>query len=91
MSNLSYTCRYCGESFVPPPEKPGYVDECLDCLHERTRPKIPSDFVSRFAARFPERQKAFAALRKQLLSLGIDESKVFEAMADALKKEGTPI
>jgi hypothetical protein len=85
------TCRYCGESFVPRPKKPGFVDECPGCLHERTRPAIPPDFASKFASRFPERKRALNALRKQLKTLGIEESKVFEAMASEMKKSGTQI
>ena len=91
MENRPYTCRYCGEDFVPQPAKPGYVDECPDCLHERTRPNIPPDFASRFLARFPDRRRSFNALREQLLSLGIDEARVYEFIADALKRAGTEI
>jgi hypothetical protein len=29
---------HCHEPFVSDPKKPGYVDECAPCLHERTRP-----------------------------------------------------
>jgi len=29
-------CRYCGERFQLAPNKPGYVDECTDCLYEKT-------------------------------------------------------
>ncbi len=91
MPDQSLICRYCGESFISQPGKPGYVDECRECLHERTRPKVPRDFAARFLDRFPERKKQFDALRKQLASLGIDETKVFEAMADELNKSGTHI
>lgn len=76
---------------MPQPGKPGYVDECPDCLHERTRPTPPVDFASRYVARFPERRKPFNELRKQLLSLGVEEAKVYEIMADSLRKAGTPI
>jgi hypothetical protein len=88
---MSNSCRYCGEDFIPQPGKPGYVDECPHCLHERTRPKLPTDFAARFAARFPERRKAFNELRKQLLKFGIDEAKAHQIIADGLKQAGTPI
>jgi hypothetical protein len=91
MSDRSHNCRYCGEPFISQLGKPGYVDECPECLHERTRPKVPLDFAARFLARFPERKKSFGELRKQLSGLGIDETKVFEAIADGLKKSGTQI
>ena len=28
--------------FTPKPNKPGYVDECPECLYKTTAPKIPS-------------------------------------------------
>jgi hypothetical protein len=87
----SYTCRYCGVSFIPQAGKPGYIDECPDCIHERTRPQLPPDFTTRYLARFPERKKPFNELRKNLLNLGIEESKVYEIIADSLKQAGTPI
>jgi hypothetical protein len=34
-------CRHCLKSFVPVPGKPGYVNECLVCLHEKTQPLLP--------------------------------------------------
>jgi len=44
-------CRHCGEPFNPAPGKPGYVDECAPCLHERTRPReiIPTEFERKSA------------------------------------------
>ncbi|MGB6943316.1 MAG: hypothetical protein WBE37_13020 [Bryobacteraceae bacterium] len=91
MAESSHRCRYCGENFIPPPQKPGYVDECPECMHERTRPALPADFESLYMARFPERRKAFVELRKSMLSLGVDEGKVYEILAESLKKAGTPL
>jgi hypothetical protein len=34
-------CRYCGERFVPKLNKPGFVDECPECLHEKTAAATP--------------------------------------------------
>lgn len=31
-------CKHCGSEFTPKPGKPGFINECLDCLEER-RPK----------------------------------------------------
>lgn len=36
MPGMAESCRYCRESFDPQPDKPGYIDECPDCLFERT-------------------------------------------------------
>jgi len=38
----SATCRYCAETFTPLPGKPGYIDECPECLHEKTAPPEPN-------------------------------------------------
>jgi hypothetical protein len=91
MASRSYRCRYCGESFVPKPGKPGFVDECPDCLHEKTRPKLPMDFASRFTDRYPDLRRPFKDLRKLLLSLGIDEAALDGAIADAMKQSGKEI
>ena len=37
-------CRYCQKEFVPEPGKPGYIDECPECLNaqrEKLTPKTP--------------------------------------------------
>lgn len=91
MAGRSQTCRYCETSFIPQPKKPGRIDECPVCLHERTRPVLPPNFPARYMARFPDRRKAFKESVKHLLSLGIDEAKVYEIIADGLNKAGTPI
>jgi hypothetical protein len=31
-------CRYCGELFMLKAGKPGFIDECPECLNERTAP-----------------------------------------------------
>jgi hypothetical protein len=32
MGFSAHECRHCGESFIPLPGKPGYIDECPECL-----------------------------------------------------------
>jgi hypothetical protein len=32
MAGKVYVCRHCKESFIPYPQKPGYIDECPECL-----------------------------------------------------------
>jgi hypothetical protein len=33
--NRPVTCRHCGAGFEPRPGKPGFIDECPECLEER--------------------------------------------------------
>jgi len=86
MVGRTYSCRYCGAEFVPQAGKPGYIDECPDCLHEKTRPAPPPDVQARFLARYPDRRRALKDLRKNLLGLGLDESVVEGAIADWLTR-----
>jgi hypothetical protein len=32
----SQICRYCHAKFTPKANKPGYPDECADCIHIKT-------------------------------------------------------
>jgi hypothetical protein len=27
-----YSCPHCGDEFIPPPRKPGLIDECPACI-----------------------------------------------------------
>jgi hypothetical protein len=41
----SYKCRHCEEEFIPLLGKPGFIDECVECLVAKemaARPKPPS-------------------------------------------------
>jgi hypothetical protein len=45
MAGKAYDCRHCGESFIPQPKKPGYIDECPECLVAKAmdaEPRPPS-------------------------------------------------
>ena len=45
MPKKAYECRHCRESFVPQPNKPGYIDECPECLVAKAmaaNPRLPS-------------------------------------------------
>jgi len=53
----SYNCRYCQTPFIPRPDKPGYVDECPECLHEKAAFRPPPDLIARFTAQYPKRAK----------------------------------
>jgi len=79
--NAQLNCRHCGEPFIPMPGKPGYVDECPECLHAKTHAKPPSDVVARIKKHSPEARRAIKAFRQSLLAMGISESKVDDRMA----------
>jgi len=82
-------CKYCGESFALLPGKPGYANECPDCLHEKTHPKPPVDVVAKFLERHPDRRKHFKNLQKALLQLGVPESQVDGVIADFVNRSAT--
>ena len=45
MAQKAYGCRHCRESFIPKPNKPGYIDECPECLVAKAmaaNPRSPS-------------------------------------------------
>jgi hypothetical protein len=55
-------CRYCAEMFTPLAGKPGYIDECPACLHERTAPQRAEPFSADSARRRKLRNEAHRAL-----------------------------
>jgi hypothetical protein len=65
------TCRYCAEEFVPLPGKPGYIDECSDCLHEKTAQQLPKPNLN-LVAFDKQRNK----LRRSLKRIGIADEKI---------------
>jgi hypothetical protein len=88
----SQTCRYCGEDFISQPRKPGYVNECPACLHERTHPPVPKNFEQRYLERFPNERKAFRDAKKYMMTkVGLSEEDFHRVMSEALNKAGTPI
>jgi hypothetical protein len=45
MAGKLCVCRHCGEAFIPQPGKPGYIDECPECLVAKAMeagPSLPS-------------------------------------------------
>jgi len=89
VTSKAYTCRYCETHFVPKPGKPGYVDECPECLHKKTHPEIPPDLLSRYISGDPARAKIVKKLRRDFESIGFEESKVDGLIADVLNRLGT--
>jgi hypothetical protein len=72
----SVICRHCHEPFAPIPTKPGYVDECAPCLHERTR---PAKLVT------TETDKKLAQLRVELTKKKLFSEDVVEAVVAAVR------
>jgi hypothetical protein len=87
----THTCRYCQNEFTWEPGKPGYVDECRACLHEKTTVKPPPDLIQRFEAMYPQRAKHVKALRKSLSNMGLDEDATEKAIKDAIIRSGKQI
>src|SRR6185437_8471330 len=71
------TCRHCGEPFIPSPKKPGYLDECAPCLHERTRPPrtVTTDL-----------EKVTLRLRAELEKKGIFSDQLIEDVVIAVRE-----
>jgi hypothetical protein len=73
-------CRYCGESFTPRAGKPGFVDECPECLHEKTMPKIPRQpkvtLPPESQQQIKELNRSLKAFRKTLTKQGYSQDKI---------------
>lgn len=76
-------CRYCNQLFAPAPGKPGYIDECPECLHEKTtqRPEPETALSERQLARAEEVLKAVKEIQRVLRSLGFSKEEVNRRMA----------
>lgn len=82
-------CRYCDEDFVPLPGKPGLVDECPDCLHEKTRAAVPLDLEDRIASATPGELENFRLAVKALVNFArISETQAKEIIAQELRRQG---
>jgi hypothetical protein len=82
----SKKCRYCQEEFVPQPGKPGFIDECPECLHKKTAFKPPPDLFARFEALHPERAKHLKSARKSLANLSATETDIEQFLADVIRR-----
>ena len=76
-------CRHCGKSFVPVPNKPGYVDECLECLHEKTRLLLPKGDplaglldLARQSESVRELERKAGVLQRALQKLGASDEEI---------------
>lgn len=89
------TCKHCGNPFIPKPNKPGFINECPDCLEERS-PKIAAPPAVRApnpkAKKRPRHFQSAEALERSILRstnelcrlLGNDPE--LKAIADRFKK-----
>jgi hypothetical protein len=66
MAQNEVTCRYCKESFVSRRGKPGYVDECPNCLYEKTAPPSQKNIGNKG-------ERAIKRLERELRAQGVKE------------------
>jgi hypothetical protein len=58
----SVICKYCESTFTPLPGKPGYINECPDCLHAKTAPPTPKAGSAKQRKAREDARRALAAL-----------------------------
>jgi hypothetical protein len=75
----SVTCRYCAEKFTPLPGKPGYINECPECLHEKTAPLTRAPLSAGSAKQRKLREEA----RRALAALGAPAEEI-EKLLDSI-------
>jgi hypothetical protein len=68
----SYICRHCGEEFTPSPGKPGYIDECPECLVARSFPSVQR------SDKRPSERKGKSKLQKAFEKAGHPEDRARE-------------
>jgi len=72
-------CRYCAETFTPLPGKPGYIDECPECLHQKTAPLTHAPLGAGSAKQRKLRQE----VRRALAALGAPAEEI-EKVLDSI-------
>jgi hypothetical protein len=73
-------CRHCGEAFTPMPGKPGYLDECPECLHEKTAQHVPKEDPV-----MVEFDRAVKGLRRRLAKSGVKAEAIDTAIQELEK------
>ena len=86
MAARTIACRYCGQSFAPQRGKPGYIDECPDCLYERTAPHVQDKYSAIVA-------KAKDKLERELVKdrLSRDRIRQYLAVFDLFAEENRKV
>jgi hypothetical protein len=75
----SVICRYCAERFTPLPGKPGYIDECPECLHQKTAPPTRAPLGAASA----KQRKLREEVRRALAALGAPAEEI-EKLLDSI-------
>ena len=83
----SKVCRYCEESFIPKPGKPGFIDECPACLHNKTAPMVHQvrAVTAEALERIKQFEKAVRSLRREFEKLGFSKAKSEKAVSDLIQ------
>jgi hypothetical protein len=89
MATPQENCRHCGQSFIPMQGKPGYIDECPECLYLKSarmvKPLSPASLTPEELARVEAIDQALksvrAALRKRKLSKDEIDSRMSRIVA----------
>ena len=87
------TCRYCGDVFTPKLGKPGFVDECPDCLYAKTAPQIPHEqrMLAQLMGESDEARKSIKAFRRALLKLPtVSEESVDKLIVECFRQANSP-
>lgn len=60
-------CRHCGESFSPTPGKPGFINECPECLFAKAAPLSPKGLAGLNDATEQRLEKEIRSLKRKLI------------------------
>ena len=64
------TCRHCGELFAPVPGKPGYINECPECLFTKSASLNPKALSRLKDDAEVKLEKELRKLRRTLIGKG---------------------
>lgn len=85
-------CRHCGKPFVPLPGKPGYINECPDCLYEKTVPFEPKGLAQRDAEQAKRTEDALVRWRRTLqLRHGLSKEQANQLLAKTIAENMKPL
>jgi len=81
------TCRHCGEVFSPMPGKPGYIDECLECLFTKSAHLNPKA-LSRLADEAERKmEQELRKLRTKFVGKDVSKEKDVDEFVALLRQE----